>query len=83
VLLTAVSALALVLALIAMDDRVREQIALRLTSQPTVELTRASARVRNLTAVVTEAAKRQTLEHAPLVIFGLAGTVLVIFMLRT
>jgi hypothetical protein len=33
--------------------------------------------------VVTEAVRDQSIEHAPLVIFVLAATVLMMFMLRT
>jgi hypothetical protein len=77
------SAMVLVLALVAMDDRVREQISLRLSAQPTVELARTGSQVRNLTGVMFEAAKYQSVEHAPLVIFAVAGTVLFVFMLRT
>ena len=73
----------LLLALVALDDRVREQISLRLTTRPSVELVSAGERVRDLTTVIVEAAHDQTIEHAPLVIFVLAATVLVMFMLRT
>ena len=73
----------LLLALVAVDDRVREQISLRLTTGPSVELAHAGARVRDLTTVIVEAARDQSIEHAPLLIFVLAATVLVMFMLRT
>ena len=73
----------LLLALVAVDDRVREQISLRLTTGPSVELANAGERVRDLTTVIVEAARDQSIEHAPLLIFVLAATVLVMFMLRT
>ena len=73
----------LLLALVAVDDRVREQISLRLTARPSVELANAGERVRDLTTVIVEAARDQSMEHAPLLIFVLAATVLVMFMLRT
>ena len=73
----------LLLALVAVDDRVREQISLRLTAGPSVELANAGERVRDVTTVIVEAAREQSIEHAPLLIFVLAATVLVMFMLRT
>ena len=39
--------------------------------------------VRDLTSVIAGAARDQSLEHAPLLIFALAATVLVLLMLRT
>lgn len=82
--LLSVGALAvLLLTLVAVDDRVREQVSLRLAKPSSAELASAGERVRDLAAVVLEAARDQSLEHAPLMIFVLAATVLVLFMLRT
>ncbi len=72
----------LLLALIAVDDRVREQVWLRWSVAPATQLSTAGANVRDLTTVVVDAARDQSLAHAPLLIFGLASTVLVLFMLR-
>ena len=75
---------ALVLTLAAFDERVREQISLRLSpGRPSAQVADATAMVRDLTAVVVDAVRDQSIEHAPLVIFVLAGTVLMLFMLRT
>lgn len=73
----------LLLVLVAVDDRVREQIALRFSARPAVELANVGERARDLTSVVMEAVRDQSIEHAPLLIFVLAATVLVMFMLRT
>ena len=73
----------LILTLVAIDDRVREQVWLRFSAPPTAQLQSAGASMRDLTAVMVEAARDQSLEHAPLLIFGLVATVLVLFMLRT
>ena len=73
----------LLLALVALDHRVREQISLRLTARPSVALANAGERVRDLTTVIVEVARDQSVEHAPLLIFALSATVLVMFMLRT
>lgn len=73
----------LLLLLVAVDDRVREQISLRFSAPPAVQLANVGARARDLTSVVMEVARDQSIEHAPLLIFVLAATVLVMFMLRT
>jgi hypothetical protein len=71
------------LTMMAVDDRVREQVALRLGTDPSVQLSTAGAHVRNLATVMLEALHDQSSEHAPLLIFVLAAIVLVLVMLRT
>ena len=73
----------LLIALVALDDRVREQISQRLMTRPSVELASTAYQVQNLTRVLSQAARDQSLEHAPLLIFTLAAAVLTVFMLRT
>jgi len=73
----------LIAMLAAFDGRVREQISLRVSGQPAAQVASAEATVRNLASVVILAARDQGIEHAPLVIFVLAATVLLLFMLRT
>jgi hypothetical protein len=73
----------LLLVLIGMDDRVREQVSLRVFAHPSVELASVSRHLVTLTSVVAQAAREQSLGHAPLLIFSLAAAVLVLFMLRT
>lgn len=76
--------IALILVLAAFDGRVREQISLRLGSgRASAQVIDAGVVVRDLTGVVADAVRDQSIEHAPLVIFVLAATVLVLFMLRT
>lgn len=82
-MMTAGSALALVVALVMIDADVRQQISLRLSSHPAAELASTGERVRDLASVIAVAAREQTLAHAPLAIFTLAAVVLVLFMLRT
>ena len=77
------SVVVLLIALVAVDDRVREQLSQKLMKRPTVELASAGHQVRDITSVVAEAARHQSLEHAPLLIFTLAAGVLTLFMLRT
>jgi hypothetical protein len=73
----------LLLLLTAMDDRVRDQVSLRVVAHPSVELASAGRQARDLTTVISEAARYQTIGHAPLLIFTLAAAVLMLFMLRT
>lgn len=73
----------LLLSLVAFDDRVREQLSLRFSARPSAQLTTAGTQLRDMTSVVIEAARDQSIEHAPMMIFVLAATVLVLFMLRT
>ena len=75
----------LLLALIAVDERVRDEVTLRLRNPrpAAVGIERAGARARDLFSVVSDAAREQALEHAPLLLFAFAGTALVLFMIRT
>ncbi len=82
-MMTAGGVLALVVGLVMIDADVRQQIALRLSSNPAGELAATGDRVRALASVVAVAAREQTLAHAPLAIFTLVAIVLVLFMLRT
>jgi len=82
-LLSVGTVMTLLLLLIAFDPRVREQVSLRAVSHPSVEIAAAGARVQDFTHVLAEVARDQTSTHAPLLIFGLAATVLTLFMLRT
>ena len=84
-LISAGALVCLLLALIMFDDRVREQVSLRFSdsARASSELMNAGTHVRDLVSVIAVAARDQSLEHAPLMIFVLAATVLVLFMLRT
>ncbi len=82
-MLTAAGALTVVIGLVMIDGRVRQEIAQQMTAPPSVELASAGARIRDLAMVMLQAAHDQSLAHAPLVIFAVAGFVLFLFMLRT
>jgi len=82
-LLSVATVITLLMVLIAVDPRVREQVSTRVVSRPSVEIAAAGAHVRDFTSVLTEVARDQSATHAPLLIFALAATVLVLFMLRT
>ena len=76
------AAMLLLVALVCIDDRVREHLTLKV-SRPAVELAREGKRAGDLTSVVMAAARQQSASHAPLLAFTLAASVLVVFMLRT
>jgi hypothetical protein len=73
----------LLIALVALDVRVREQVSRRFMVRPSVEMTTTVTYVRNTAHVIAAAARTQSFAHAPLLIFTLAASVLVVFMLRT
>jgi hypothetical protein len=83
VLLTAGTLTLLLLCLVAVDDRVRTQLALRFGARASTQLVDAGTQVQDLLTVVSDAARQQSLEHAPLILFVFAGTILVLFMFRT
>jgi hypothetical protein len=80
---TAGGVLVLLTALVVMDERVREQVTWRLTSPPSDIVADVSVRFREIAAILAAAAHEQSLIHAPLLLFTVAGVVLVLFMLRT
>ena len=82
-LMSAGTLVTLLLVLIATDDRVRDQISQRVFARPSTELASAGRQLSELTTVIAAAARYQSLEHTPLLIFALAAAVLVLFMLRT
>jgi hypothetical protein len=84
VLMSAGAVLGLILTLAALDARVREYLTLRLSAGTTsAQVADAGTTVRDLAGVVFVAVRDQSIEHAPLVLFVLAATVLMLFMLRT
>jgi hypothetical protein len=73
----------LLFALVVFDPRIREQISRRVATQPANELASTGRYVESLSRVVVSVARQQAGANGPLLIFTLAGAVLVIFMLRT
>ena len=73
----------LLMVLVAIDDRIRDQVSTRFLARPSVGLAVAGQHARDLTSVIAEVARDQSIAHAPMLIFALAATVLVLFMLRT
>jgi hypothetical protein len=83
--LTVFGGLVMLIAGLAMIDvRVRDQLGRLLTGRgPSGELATLGDRVQSLLTIAMQAARDQSIENAPLVIFALAALVLVLFMTRT
>ncbi len=82
--MSACGALAVVFALVMFDPRVRDQINTVFDpSHPKAAIASLGGQLAGIATVLAAAARDQSIEHAPLVIFTLAATVLVLFMLRT
>lgn len=81
-LMSAGTVAVLLLILVAVDGRVRDEISRR-WARPSVELADAGQLVRDLTSVIAGAVRDQSLAHAPLLLFALAATALVVLMLHT
>jgi hypothetical protein len=70
--------------LVAIDQRVRDQVAHILTGKgPTGDLGGAVSQIQQTVEIALQALRDQSLAYAPLTIFGLAALVLVLFMTRT
>ncbi len=74
----------LLVMLVSVDERVREQMSVWFgTTAGPSQLAGAGKEISTLVAVLFDAVKDQSVSHAPLVIFSVVATVLVLFMLRT
>ena len=75
---------ALIVLLVSFNAPLREEVSRRIgAGRPTVQAANMGATVRNVASVLFVAARDQSIEHAPLVIFVMAAIVLFMFMLRT
>jgi len=73
----------LLMMLISVDDRVRDRVSGFWGAPNSSAIAGASQQLGTLASVVFDAVKDQSVAHAPLAIFALAATVLVLFMIRT
>jgi hypothetical protein len=73
----------LLITLVSVDPRVRDQVSPLWGAQGSSAVTSISLKVRHVSSAALSAARDQSEQHAPLMIFALAATVLVLFMLRT
>jgi hypothetical protein len=76
--------LLLLVALVSIDDRLKERVQGMVTRPPnSSQIAGVGAQVQNVSTVIYKAARDHSIENAPMVIFGVAAIVLVGFMLRT
>jgi hypothetical protein len=74
----------LLIGLLTIDERVRERVTAMLTTRPSsAEIAGVGTQIETVGNVLFDAARDQSVEHAPLVIFSVASTVLVLFLVRT
>ena len=71
----------LLAALVSVDDRVRDRFNALMAGDNS--MSSWSSRASTLTDAVASAARHQSIENAPLLIFATAGAVLFLFMVRT
>jgi hypothetical protein len=82
-LISIAALLILLVALVSIDDRVRDRVSGIMRGETaSTELAGVSSQVGRAASVIVVAAKDQSIEHAPLVIFAVAGTALLLAMLR-
>jgi hypothetical protein len=83
-LISALGLLVLISVLVAFDPRVRDRVS-TIAGRGGAETTLASvsATASDVGSALLSSARAQSLEHAPLLVFGVAAVVLVTFMLRT
>jgi hypothetical protein len=75
---------ALFVLLVSFNAPLREEVSRRIgAGRPAVQAANMESTVRNIASVLFVAARDQSIEHAPLVLFVLAAIVLFMFMLRT
>ena len=74
--------LLLLLLLVTIDPRVREQVSTA-WGNPRSAVTSANSQLHQVSSVLVIAARDHSIDNAPLMIFAFAATVLVLFMLRT
>jgi hypothetical protein len=75
---------ALIVLLVAFNAPLREEISMRVNAgRPAAQAANLESTVRNVASILFVAARDQSIEHAPLVLFVLAAIVLLMFMLRT
>ena len=75
--------MAVLLGLAAIDPEVRAYLTGLFSGGAWSEIDSTSSRIQEATLLVFRAVRDQSFEHGPLMMFGLAATVLLLFMLRT
>jgi hypothetical protein len=68
---------------VALDPNVRAQVWRQAGTSPSVHLADASQQASHFAHILWAAVRDQSFANAPMLIFGVAAAVLVMFMLRT
>jgi hypothetical protein len=70
-------------ALVAVDERVGNQVRTLVSHSPSGEVHAIGSRLQSLAHAIVMAARDQSIDHAPMLVFTAVAVVLVFFMLRT
>jgi hypothetical protein len=82
-LISVATLIILLTVLVAMDERVREHVVGMVKDDTwSSDVSRANAELRSVAGILLMTAKDQSLDHAPMVVFVVAGSALVLAMLR-
>jgi hypothetical protein len=82
ILMTAGAVAILIIVLAASNDRVRDQLASGMAMRPG-QVSSLMTRVEGGTDVLLAVARAESRAHTPMILFTVAGAILVVFMLRT
>jgi hypothetical protein len=82
ILMTAGAVTILIIVLAASNDRVRDQLATGMAVRPG-QVSSVMARIQGTTDVLVAVARAESRAHTPMILFTVAGAILVVFMLRT
>jgi hypothetical protein len=82
-LMTAGAVAILFIVLAAADDRVREQLTGRAGGRSSAQVVSVMTQMRGSASAVAAIARAESRAHTPMLIFTVAATILVVFMLRT
>jgi len=82
-LISMAAPIVLLTVLVAIDTRVRDHVVGMVRDDRwSSDVGRMNAELRNVASVIATTAREQSLDHAPLVVFSIAGSALVLAMLR-
>ena len=81
-LISGAALIILLIALVAIDHRVRDRVEAAVQGDLSSDVRSATSMAGEVASVVMIAARDQSIDHAPMVVFVFAATVLVLGMLR-
>ena len=81
-LISGAALIILLVALVAIDDRVRARVEAAMQGDLSSDVRSATSMASDVAGVLVIAARDQSIDHAPMVVFVFAATVLVLGMLR-